>query len=634
MGWFRVPPTCCGATYALLSFFWFRQALVNYRAFLAASRLYGNADLAGVAAKQRHSLEKVGIKLSGKVVICFIDTGIDPTHPGFNDNSPEQTYPVPEHLAKVKTMILKKIVRKRYDFVFDEGVPNRIVEKYFNGTEFIQKKQLFIAFTEKVWGKNNDEDAEKFAILYFLHFFVLSNVDIVVITRLHFDLVDSGRDKDFPWGTLSFEDLTRSLTNRLKAGVDLDDDFQDPPPKQINEHSKKKQKVDSSTPTVKKLSRKKSVNIVDKHTQKRTPAPRVVKAADKDSELQHMNFAGAETSLQRFSPNVDQNLGENQDGTKIIDDKMDETNLSDSQFIIPDELLPSLNAYRRERITAHPLKTHEEEPTDEHLNDKKFESVVKNHCQQIDVCFYYLRKKSKYDPNKSYKFSTVACNFMNMISHYQAILTEIDKLAEIIPLCLQACDFYYKKGIDFQNHPRYKDGDSPDMFDVLFEENLPQQPNESLDCGLYKVTYAECLSYGHKVLSTEFDPNALRTRYIALVWDYGIRKQEANAHRDVEAPLRPARQSRITSLPEGRLNFGGCTISLSTLSEIIQSSWCASIVELGWEEIGFQVLLVGLDQLVGKVVYLVLDFEGYLELSLRHYVVVLEDWSLEVKFQE
>ncbi|PHT40144.1 hypothetical protein CQW23_18998 [Capsicum baccatum] len=88
------------------------------------------------------------------------------------------------------------------------------------------------------------------------------------------------------------------------------------------------------------------------------------------------------------------------------------------------------------------------------------------------------------------------------------------------------------------------------MFDVFFEDNLPQQPSGSLDCGLYVVTYAECLSYGHKVLSIEFDPNALRTRYVALLWDYGIRKQEANAHSDFEAPLKPVRQSRITSVTE------------------------------------------------------------------------------------
>ncbi|PHU08869.1 hypothetical protein BC332_20729 [Capsicum chinense] len=253
----------------------------------------------------------------------------------------------------------------------------------------------------------------------------------------------------------------------------------------------------------------------------------------------------------------------------------------------------------------------------------------------IDVCFYYLRKKSKYGPhssyknkpNKSYKYSTVDCNFMNVIrslidgysmdhqninargqkyhlneyingfcmhaavswhtvedifipinikekyhwvlavlsfserciflydsyessGHYVVVLTEIEKIAKIIPLCLQGCDFYVKKGIDLQNHSRYKDKDSSDMFDVLFEDDLPQQSSESLDCGVFIVMYAECLSYGHKVIPTEFDPNALRIRYAAVLWDYGIRKKEANAISDVEAPVRPARQSRITSVTE------------------------------------------------------------------------------------
>ncbi|KAF3617039.1 hypothetical protein FXO38_32534 [Capsicum annuum] len=109
-------------------------------------------------------------------------------------------------------------VSNRYDFIFNEGVPNRMVEKYFNGAEIIQKRQLFLAFTEKVWGENNDEDAEKFAILYFLHLFVLSNVETVIIPCLHFDLVDSGRYKDFSWGSLSFEDLARCLNSWLKSG--------------------------------------------------------------------------------------------------------------------------------------------------------------------------------------------------------------------------------------------------------------------------------------------------------------------------------------------------------------------------------------------------------------------------------
>ncbi|KAF3634951.1 hypothetical protein FXO37_26217 [Capsicum annuum] len=409
-------------------------------------------------------------------------------------------------------------VANRYDFIFDEGVPNRMIDKYFNGEKIIQKRQLFLAFTEKVWGENNDEDAEKFAILYFLHSFVLSNVETVVIPRLHFDLVDSGRYKNLPWGSLSFEDLARSLNNRLKAGedecsVDSDDDFQDSPPKKINEHSKKKQKVDSSTLVVKKPSWKKQVNIVDENTKTRTPAPCAAKAAgmktpvfkpiptrqvasskmkkgkqtaraifpqvqskpdshvekvavskpeshvekeafifkkvfyafrdevrqefkgirqlvkkkfkkmlkaieqskqqheDTDLEAQQMDYAGVETSSQQFSPTIDQNLGENQDATKgCIDLHPDKTNIEidsqhlipdellqsinldynisekiihhDIRFTIPDELLPSLNAYQRESITTHPSATREEESSDEHFNDKKSESVIQDHCQE------------------------------------------------------------------------------------------------------------------------------------------------------------------------------------------------------------------------------------------------------------
>ncbi|PHT58694.1 hypothetical protein CQW23_01057 [Capsicum baccatum] len=91
--------------------------------------------------------------------------------------------------------------------------------------------------------------------------------------------------------------------------------------------------------------------------------------------------------------------------------------------------------------------------------------------------------------------------------HYVVVLAEIEKIAKIIALCFQGCDFYVKKGINLQNNPRHKDKDSSDMFDVLFEDDLPQQSSGSLDCGVFMVMYAECLSYGHEVIPTEFDPN-------------------------------------------------------------------------------------------------------------------------------
>ncbi|PHU26311.1 hypothetical protein BC332_04643 [Capsicum chinense] len=664
-------------------------------------------------------------------------------------------------------------------------------------------------------------DTEKFAILYFLHSFVLSNVETVVIPRLHFDLIDSGRYKDFPWGSLSFEDLARSLNNRLKTGGQfyliqgMPLAIQDPPPRKSNEHSKKKQKVDSSTPVVKKSLRKKQVDSFDEHTQTRTPTPRAAKAdgmktpifkpiptrqasssktakekqttrvifsqvhskpyihveevivskpeshvdkqafiskkdfdafraeeqvedieadkatnideggleqsgqhfspdvvqspdnifdgtkqqhADKDPEHQNMDYVGIEKSPQRLSLEVDQELESNLlgcavlhsekmnveiDSQKLIpdellqsinldylhsekvvqhdcqtsDEKIDETILSDSQFTILDEMLPSLNVYQIQSIIIHPLANRLEEShheildanveldtkeqvrtpvnTQEVTNDEQRDEKLWRDSQNT-IPYEFLpslnvynkksiiihpsanrevktsrpklriRRPSKFKESPyTEKFGSASdggqehhlmeyingfrmhaavpwhtvedifipinikekhhwvlavlsfserCIFLSdsyeSSGHYAAVLAEIEKIAKIILLCLQVCDFYVKKGIDHQSHSRYKDKGSSDMFDVLFQNDLPQQPSGNLNCGVFMVMYAECLSYGHKFIAFEFDPNALRTRYATLLWDYGIRKQEANVISDVEAPVRPARQSRITSVTE------------------------------------------------------------------------------------
>ncbi|KAF3652625.1 hypothetical protein FXO37_17442 [Capsicum annuum] len=534
-------------------------------------------------------------------------------------------------------------VSDSYDFIFDEGVPNRMVEKYFNGAEIIQKRQLFLAFTEKVWGENNDEDAEKFAILYFLYSFVLSNVETMVIPHLHFDLVDSGRYKDFPWSSLSFEDMAKSLNNRLKVGgqfyliqgmpltiqvwlyeccsnvppkiaskvdnrifrllnwktiaprphfeflmnvmfndngkvifknieptknelaklqipkkdaiqnehsVDSDDDFQDPPPRKINEHSKKKQKVDSSTPVAKKSLRKKQVN---EHTQMRTLAPRVAEAdgmktpvfkpiptrqesssktkkgkqtarvifpqvqskpdihveevavskvesyVEKEAfiskkDLDAFRDEGQVVDIEADKPNVDEG-GLEQSG----DEKINETILSDSQFTIPNEMLPSLNAYQIQSIIIHPSANRQEEY--EILDAKTSETVIEDHAQRDEQLW----------PDSQ---NTILDEFLPSLNVYDKKSTMIHPSAnrEV-------------------NTPRPK-----------LRIRRPSKFKESPYTEKFGSA-AECLSYGHKVIATEFDPNTLRTRYVALLWDYGIRKQEANVISDVEAPLRPARYS-------------------------------------------------------------------------------------------
>ncbi|PHT74722.1 hypothetical protein T459_21999 [Capsicum annuum] len=470
----------------------------------------------------------------------------------------------------------------------------------------------------------------------------------------------------------------------------FNDDGKDPPPRKSNEHSNKKQKVDSSTPVVKKPLRKKQVDSFDEYTQTRTSAPRTAKAdgmktlifksilirqtsssktakgkqtareqvedieADKAANVDE---GGLEQSGQHFSPDVVQSPDNISNSTKTSDEKIDETILSDSQFIIPDEMLPSLNVYQIQSIIIHPSTNRQEESHHEILDAKTSETVIEDHDQinrgitdseveldteeqvrtppntqevtndeqrdeklwldslntipnevlpslniynQKSIIIHLsansevktprpklrIRRPSKFkESSYTEKFGLAAvpwhtvedifipvnikekhhwvlavfsfserCIFLydsyEFSGHYAAVLAEIEKIAKIISLCLQACDFYVKKGIDHQSHPRYKDKESSNIFDLLFQDDLPQQSSESLDCCVFMAMYAECLSYGHKVIAFEFDPNALCTRYAALLWDYGIRKQEANTISDVEAPVRPARQSRITSVTE------------------------------------------------------------------------------------
>ncbi|PHU07010.1 hypothetical protein BC332_23499 [Capsicum chinense] len=186
---------------------------------------------------------------------------------------------------------MKKRKLRRNDFGFDEDVPNKIIDQYFDDSRFIQKKELFVVVTDKIWGNENDEDAFKFANLYFIHGFLLSSVDIVIIPRLHFDLVDSQIPRLLNWKTNAicprYESFMESLINdsndkvvfknieptrkeistfqiskkvfhrggsHKEDYVDFDDDFQDPQLKhQLSIRKKKYQGDLSNSPSKKKL---------------------------------------------------------------------------------------------------------------------------------------------------------------------------------------------------------------------------------------------------------------------------------------------------------------------------------------------------------------------------------------------
>ncbi|XP_018627940.1 uncharacterized protein [Nicotiana tomentosiformis] len=61
------------------------------------------------------------------------------------------------------------------DFQFNTKVPNRIVETYFGGAKYVKKKDLLTCFDDKNWGHDNDGDAIKIVVLYFIHIFIFSS---------------------------------------------------------------------------------------------------------------------------------------------------------------------------------------------------------------------------------------------------------------------------------------------------------------------------------------------------------------------------------------------------------------------------------------------------------------------------
>ncbi|WMV27517.1 hypothetical protein MTR67_020902 [Solanum verrucosum] len=102
------------------------------------------------------------------------------------------------------------------DFVFNTEEPNKIILQYFGVEKAITKSQLVEKFDNKVWG-DNDDDAVKFAILFYIHSFILSEKPTsTVIDRKDFDLVESGRYIDYPWGKKAFDLLILHLHTKIK----------------------------------------------------------------------------------------------------------------------------------------------------------------------------------------------------------------------------------------------------------------------------------------------------------------------------------------------------------------------------------------------------------------------------------
>ncbi|KAF3682730.1 hypothetical protein FXO38_01132 [Capsicum annuum] len=142
----------------------------------------------------------------------------------------------------------------------------------------------------------------------------------------------------------------------------------------------------------------------DKNTSPYQSTPTTVEGFNKNPEgilvkdyefvKPQLDVADKDTSPHESTPILHHDFDKNLEGTlnkKIIDESVGEAQFS-SQNTFPDKVLRSIN-----------------------LDFIQQNLRVRDDSKQIDVCLYYLRKKSKYEPNSSYMYSTVDCNFMNIV---------------------------------------------------------------------------------------------------------------------------------------------------------------------------------------------------------------------------
>ncbi|XP_070020485.1 uncharacterized protein [Nicotiana sylvestris] len=184
-----------------------------------------------------------------------------------------------------------------------------------------------------------------------------------------------------------------------------------------------------------------------------------------------------------------------------------------------------------------------------------FNCFIQLYSTHIDVIFYYLRKKEKYNQTSNFKYTTVDCIFKTRIAETFDRYADTDSNANVAKeedvvlavvsfkeRCIKVGFYRDSQGIDWFTYSAYTDKSHNDPFEVFFILDLPQQKAGSMDCGVHVAPYAEFMSTIGEIPQTTFDSNLLRQRYGALLWDYAMQKIDADAISEIEAPSKIGRQ--------------------------------------------------------------------------------------------
>ncbi|KAH0761454.1 hypothetical protein KY290_017527 [Solanum tuberosum] len=123
---------------------------------------------------------------------------------------------------------------------------------------------------------------------------------------------------------------------------------------------------------------------------------------------------------------------------------------------------------------------------------------------------------------------------------------DIKKLSLMLPTYLQDSGFFeHSERTDWSSLDAYKDKETGSLLEpkhpflVEYIQDIIQQGSDTLDSGLFVAAFAEFLSDEIPIQSNNFRSDYLRSRYEALLWNYGSEKAEAGYVSDNDDPSKP-----------------------------------------------------------------------------------------------
>ncbi|KAM6578224.1 hypothetical protein CsatB_030061 [Cannabis sativa] len=175
----------------------------------------------------------------------------------------------------------------------------------------------------------------------------------------------------------------------------------------------------------------------------------------------------------------------------------------------------------------------------------------------LDVIFYYLRKKLKYDPRVTVSVTTTDFNFYNkVVELYENFVKSkknidsvpksnmvIEPLAVMLPICLHLMNFYNRREDIDRSKGWFRGKKDSEKLDVFTVTNLPQQLDN--DCGLFVAKYAEFFIHSAiDLLPNPLDVKFFRNKLAVDLYVHAKKKEINGYESESEFPVRIGRSGQ------------------------------------------------------------------------------------------